>query len=116
MIVEVITLNPDQTDPKGAILSWYFAIPKNIIRQKRTKQKCLTGGKMSRFVYLACLSNPLKGPELSSLNLAWVQSSILWQRFLSCANILKNENKKIQHQRFGSLLLISINFDQETEQ
>ena len=26
MIVEAITMNPDQTDPKGAILSGYFAI------------------------------------------------------------------------------------------
>ena len=44
---------------------------------------------MGKFVHLACLPNPLKGPELSTLNLAWVQSSILWQYFLSYANILK---------------------------
>ena len=32
------------------------------------KQKWLTGGKRGKFVYLACPTNPLKGPELSTLN------------------------------------------------
>ena len=58
------------------------------------KQKCLTGGKMGKFVYLACPTNPLKGPELSTLK-------------LSLGPVIKG---------IGSPLLISINFDQETEQ
>ena len=32
------------------------------------KQKCLTGGKRGKFVYLACPTIPLKGPEPSTLN------------------------------------------------
>ena len=66
-------------------------------------------------MYLACLTNHLKGPELNTLNLAWVQSSILWQYFLSYANILKKRIKRYI-KGIGSPLLISINFDQETEQ
>ena len=40
-------MNPDQTGPKGAILSKSFAIFDTLdhIQTKRTKQKCLTGGK-----------------------------------------------------------------------
>ena len=62
----------DQTDPKGAILSRYFAIFDTLehIQTKWTKQKCLTGGKSGKFVYLACSTNSLKGPELSTLNFA----------------------------------------------
>ena len=54
--------------------------------------------------------------------LAWVQSSILWQYFLSYANILKIKRRKRYHLKvIGSLLysycidLINIHFDQETE-
>ena len=70
MIIEAITINPDQTDPKGAILSRSFAIfdTKDHIQTKWTKQKCLTSGKRGKFVYLACPTNPLKGPGLSTLN------------------------------------------------
>ena len=84
MIVEAITMNPDQTDPKGAILSGYFAIfdTKEHNQTKRTKQKCLTSGERGKFVYLTCPTNPLKGLELNTLNLTWVHSSILWQYFL----------------------------------
>ena len=32
------------------------------------KQTCLTGGKGGKFVYLTCATNPLKGPERSTLN------------------------------------------------
>ena len=42
-------MNPDQTDPEGAIiLSEYFAIFDTYEHNqtKRTKQKCLTGEKM----------------------------------------------------------------------
>ena len=60
-------MNPDQTDPMGAILSGSFAIFDTYEHNqtKRTKQKCLTGGIMGKFVYLACPSNPLEGSELS---------------------------------------------------
>ena len=55
MIMEAITMNPDQTDPKGAILSESFAIFYTYTLEhnqaKRTKQKCLTGGKRGKFVY-----------------------------------------------------------------
>ena len=63
-------MNLDQTDPKGAILSRYFAIFDTLehIQTKWIKQKCLTGGKSGKFVYLACSTNSLKGPELSTLN------------------------------------------------
>ena len=63
-------MNPDQTDPKEAILSRSFAIFDTLeyIQIKWTKQKYLTGGKRGKFVYLACPTNPLKGPELSTLN------------------------------------------------
>ena len=71
---------------------------------------------MGKFVYLACPTNPLKGPELSTLNLAWVQSSQLWQYFLSYSNTLKKRIKRYNIKRIRSLLLISINFYQETEQ
>ena len=72
MIMEAISENPDQTDPKGAILSESFTIVFTYehIQTKRTKQKCLTGGKRGKFVYLTCPTNPLKGPELSTLNSA----------------------------------------------
>ena len=70
---------------------------------------------MGKFVYLACPTNPLKGHELSTLNLAWVQSSILWQYCLSYANTLKKRVKRYI-KGIGSPLLISINFYQETEQ
>ena len=65
-------MNPDQTDPKGAILSGSFAICDTLEHNqtKGTKQKCLTGGKRGRFVYLACPTNPLKGPKLITLNFA----------------------------------------------
>ena len=70
MIMEAISENPDQPDPKGAILSESFAIVFTYEHNqtKTTKQKCLTGGKRGKFVYLACPTNPLKGPELSTLN------------------------------------------------
>ena len=50
-------MNPDQTDPKGAILSWSFAIFDTLEHNqgKRTKQKCLTDGKRGKFVYLECV-------------------------------------------------------------
>ena len=79
-------MNPIQTNPKGAIFSGYFAI---VDTDKKNEAKVSACGKMGKFVYLACPTNPLKGPELSTLNLAWVQSSILWQYFLYYANILK---------------------------
>ena len=65
-------MNPYQTDPKRAILSGYFAIfgSKEHNQTKRTQHKCLTDGKRGKFVYLACPTNPLKGPKLSTLNLA----------------------------------------------
>ena len=61
-------MNPDQTDPKGAISSGYFAIfdTHEHNQTKRMKQKCLTGGKRGKFVYLTCPTNPLKSPELST--------------------------------------------------
>ena len=73
MIIEAITMNIDQTDPKGAILSRSLAIFDILehIQTEWTKQKCLNGGKRGKFVYLAsriCPANPLKGPELSTLN------------------------------------------------
>ena len=70
MIKEAISEKTDQTDPKGAILSESFAIVYTYEHNqtKRTKQKCLTGGKRGKFVYIACPTNPLKGPELSILN------------------------------------------------
>ena len=71
---------------------------------------------MGKFVYLACTTNPLKGPELSTLNLVWVQSSILWQYFLSYAYILNKRITRYTIKGIGSPLLVSINFDQETEQ
>ena len=49
---------------------------------------------MGKFVYLACPTNPLKGPELSTLK-------------LSLGPVIKG---------IGSPLLVSNNFDQETEQ
>ena len=49
------------------LLQWL--LPKNIIRLKRTKLKCQTGGKRGKFVYLACSVNPLKGPELRALKI-----------------------------------------------
>ena len=67
---------------------------------------------MGKFVYIACPTNPLKGPELSTLNLAWVQSSILWQYFLSYAYTQKKERKKDT----TSTVSVVINFCQETEQ
>ena len=68
-------------------------------------------------MYLACPTNPLKGPELNTLNLTWVHSSILWQYFLSYANILKKKKKKDTTSKVSVVpLLISINFDQEREQ
>ena len=65
-------MNPDQTDPKSQsyLGLLQYLKPKNIIRRKRTRQKCLTGGKRGKFVYLACPTNPLKGPELSTLTFA----------------------------------------------
>ena len=60
MIMEANTLNPDQSDPNGAILSGYFAMyatkEHNQMREDVAK---VTGQR---------LVNPLKGPELSSLN------------------------------------------------
>ena len=110
----------DQTDPEGAILFGYFAIFDTLEHNqtKKTKQKCLTGGKMGKsvYMYLACPPYPLKGPELSTLNLAWVQSSKLWQYFLSYANTLKKEIKQYNIKCVGSPSLISIIFNQETEQ
>ena len=52
------------------------------------------------------------------VRLPWVQSSLLWQYFLSYAYILKIKRIKRYHIKgIGSPLLISINviFDQETE-
>ena len=49
---------------------------------------------MGKFVFLACPTDPLKGLELSTLNLAWVRSSILCQYFLSYANTLKKRIKR----------------------
>ena len=73
--------------------------------------------KVSNSMYCsAMLKGPLKGPELSTLNLAWVQSSILWQYFLSYANTLKKRIKRYNIKGIGSLLLISIIFYEETEQ
>ena len=45
-------MNPDQTDPKGAILSRSFTIFDTYehIQTTWTKQKCLTGGKRGKFV------------------------------------------------------------------
>ena len=104
----------DQTDPEGAILFRYFAIFDTLEHNqtKNTKQKCLTGGKMGKFVYmyLACPTYPLKGSKLSTLNLAWVQSSKLWQYFLSYANTLKKEIKQYNIKCVGSPSLISIIF------
>ena len=65
-------MNLDQTDHMGAILFRVFC---NICYLKhnqteRTKQKCQTGQKKGKFVYLTCPINPLKGPELSTLNFA----------------------------------------------
>ena len=60
-------------------------------------------------MHLACPTNPLKGPELSTLNSAWVQSSILWQYFISCAKILKKTIKRYI-KGIGSPLLILIFF------
>ena len=50
MIMEAISENPDQPDPKGAILSESFAIVFTYEHNqtKRTKQKCLTGGKRGK--------------------------------------------------------------------
>ena len=56
-------------------------------------------------MYLVCPTNTLKGPELNTLNLTWVHSSILWQDLFSYANTLKKETSKV---------LIAIN--QETGQ
>ena len=56
----------------GPILSGSFAIfdTQEHNQTKRTKQRCLTGGIRGKFVYLTCPTNPLKGPELSTLNFA----------------------------------------------
>ena len=70
----------------------------------------------SVYMYLACPTYPLKGPELSTLNLAWVKSLKLWQYFLSYANTLKKEIKQYNIKCVGSPSLILINFYQETEQ
>ena len=70
-----------------------------------TKQKCQTGGKIGKFVYLACPTN------VSNLNLAaWVQSSRLWQHFLHYAITLKKRIKRYNIKDIGNLLLISIIF------
>ena len=50
---------------------------------------------MGKFVYLACPTNPLNGPELSLgpvVNIVTIFSFI-------CLNS-KKENRKIQHQRY----------------
>ena len=70
----------------------------------------------SVYMYLACPTYPLKTPELSTLNLAWVQSSKLWQYFLSYSNTLKKGIKLYNIKSVGSPSLISIIFYQETEQ
>ena len=57
---------------------------------------------MGKFVYLTCPTNPLKGPELSTLNLAWVQSSMLWQYFLYYANILNGTITKKKNDQTGT--------------
>ena len=51
----------------GAILSGSFAIfdTKEHNQTKQTKQKCLTGGIRGKFVYLACPTIPLKGPNFA---------------------------------------------------
>ena len=66
-------------------------------------------------MYLACPTNPLKGHELNTSNLTWVHLSILWQYFLSYANTKKIQKSKVSVV-YGGMLLISINFDKETEQ
>ena len=53
MIMEANTMNPYQSDPKGAILSGSFAInvPKNTIRQEDEAK--MTGGKRVKFTEMS---------------------------------------------------------------
>ena len=59
-------MNLDQTDHKGAILSRSLYL--RTYSDKMDEAKVFDWWKRSIFVYLACPTNPLKGPELSTLN------------------------------------------------
>ena len=70
---------------------------------------------MGKFEYLACTTNPLKGPEHFKLSQGLVVNNMAIFSFL-CLYSKKKRIKRCNIKGIGSQLFILIHFDQETEQ